>query len=67
LALLVQEPGIGTKVETPRSDVVTTATLDDPERCAPTKEIWLSQKLSWATWNPNVEHRPQESQGMEPP
>jgi hypothetical protein len=35
---------------------ITTATLDDPERFAPTKEIWLQQKLSWAASDARVEH-----------
>lgn len=31
---------------------VTTASLDDPEAFAPTKEIWVSERLSWIAENP---------------
>ena len=31
---------------------VTTASLDDPESCAPTKEIWVEERLSWMAANP---------------
>lgn len=40
---------------------LTTATLDDPERWPPSREIWHAQKLSWAASNPAVPHFPQES------
>lgn len=35
---------------------ITTATLDRPELFKPTKEIWLSEKVSWATVNPALQH-----------
>jgi hypothetical protein len=35
---------------------ITTASLDEPDRFQPTKEIWLSEKLPWAAVNANLEH-----------
>lgn len=35
---------------------LTTATLDDPARFPPTREIWLSHKLVWAASDPRLEH-----------
>jgi hypothetical protein len=35
---------------------LTTATLDRPELFEPTKEIWLSEKVSWVVVNPALEH-----------
>jgi hypothetical protein len=35
---------------------LTTASLDDPGRFQPTKEIWLSEKLPWVAVNANLEH-----------
>ena len=40
---------------------LTTATLDDPQRFPPTREIWHSQKVSWAASNPTVPHFTRES------
>ena len=37
---------------------ITTATLDHPELFAPTKEIWLSQKVPWAASHADIEHYP---------
>lgn len=34
---------------------VTTASLDDAEKFAPTREVWLEHKLSWQTANPALE------------
>ena len=33
---------------------VTTASLDDPESCPPTKEIWVEERLSWEAINPDL-------------
>jgi hypothetical protein len=44
---------------------LTTATLDDPQRFAPTREIWHSQKISWAASDPTIPHFSEES-GSEP-
>jgi hypothetical protein len=33
---------------------VTTASLDDPEAFPPTKEIWVSERLSWITAHPEL-------------
>jgi len=37
---------------------VTTVTLDDPERFAPTYELWLQDKLAWETLNEHLDHYP---------
>ena len=37
---------------TPESVDVTIASLDDPEAVPPTKEIWLSHRLSWEPVDP---------------
>ncbi len=34
---------------------ITTASLDDPQRFAPTREVWLEHKLSWQAANPALE------------
>jgi hypothetical protein len=33
---------------------VTTASLDDPEAFPPSKEIWVSERLSWIAANPKL-------------
>jgi hypothetical protein len=40
---------------------VTTATLDFPDRFAPTREIWLEHKLAWEQLNENLAHYPRSS------
>ena len=40
---------------------LTTATLDQPERFPPTREIWHSQRVPWAASNPTIPHFSQES------
>jgi len=42
---------------------VHTATLDDPDRFAPTREIWLEDKLAWMVSNDQMEHYPRSSRG----
>lgn len=42
---------------------VTTATLDDPERFPPQKEIWTGERLSWIRSNPEVPHFPRTGTG----
>ena len=39
---------------------LTTATLDDPSRFPPIREIWHSQKLSWAASDSAIPHFSQE-------
>ena len=39
---------------------LTTATLDDPQRFPPTREIWHSQRVPWAASNPTISHFTQE-------
>ena len=41
---------------TPDAIELTTASLDDPGRFKPTKEIWLAEKLPWVAVNANLEH-----------
>ena len=50
--------------ETPATIDVTTASLDFPERFAPTKEIWLEHKVAWEPVNDALPHFPRSS--MEP-
>jgi hypothetical protein len=40
---------------------LTTATLDDPARFPPTREIWHSEKVGWAASDPAIAHFPKES------
>jgi len=40
---------------------VTTATLDSPDRFAPTREIWLEHKLAWEKLNEKLDHYPRSS------
>jgi hypothetical protein len=40
---------------------LTTATLDDPEVFPPTREIWLSHRLSWEVTDPQRKQDPEES------
>ncbi len=39
---------------------ITTATLDDPQRLAPDREIWHSQRVAWAASDPTLPHFAQE-------
>jgi hypothetical protein len=41
---------------------LTTASLDEPGRLRPTKEIWLSEKLPWVAVNANLEHHSEDTQ-----
>jgi len=45
---------------------VTTATLDDANAFAPTKEIWVADKIAWATLDPPIDHYAQSSVGAQP-
>jgi hypothetical protein len=45
---------------------VTTASLDQPDDFAPTKEIWVEHKLSWETANPVLPHYARSSVGATP-
>jgi len=40
---------------------VTTASLDRPEDFAPTKEIWIAEKIAWEQLNDAIPHFPQSS------
>jgi hypothetical protein len=65
LAIYVSSPGVergfcaccGTSLSYTRANRpglfdVTTASLDDPDSCPPTKEIWMEERLSWEAANP---------------
>ena len=45
---------------------VTTASLDDPNAFAPTKEIWVGDKLAWEALNPSIAHYAASSVGATP-
>ncbi|MDB6162594.1 MAG: hypothetical protein JWL98_26 [Xanthomonadaceae bacterium] len=45
---------------------VTTATLDNPDAFAPTREIWVEHKLAWEALNPSLEHYARSSVGAAP-
>jgi hypothetical protein len=40
----------------PNSIELTTASLDQPELVVPTREIWLSEKITWMPTDSNREH-----------
>ncbi|MBS0448319.1 MAG: GFA family protein [Proteobacteria bacterium] len=40
----------------PESIDVTTVSLDEPERYAPTREVWLEYKLAWEPTDPHLRH-----------
>ena len=42
---------------------VTTATLDTADDYAPTKEIWVAEKLSWERLNDDMKHFAASSAG----
>ena len=42
---------------------VTTVSLAHPDDFAPTKEIWIEEKLAWESLNPALEHYPRSSSG----
>jgi hypothetical protein len=48
--------------DNPNAIELTTATLDDPQRFPPTREIWHSHRISWAASDPGLPHFSQESQ-----
>jgi hypothetical protein len=45
----------------PNAIELTTATLDNPNQLPPSREIWHSQRVSWAASDPTVPHFSQES------
>jgi hypothetical protein len=47
--------------DSPELIELTTATLDDPEAFPPTREIWLSHRLSWEATDPEREQDGEES------
>ena len=57
-----------TYVDADRPDVadVTTATLDNPDAFAPTKEIWLDEKIGWEAVDHARARYPRSSRTSEP-
>lgn len=47
--------------ESPQTVDITTATLDDPERCAPTREVWLEHRLAWVAIKRHLAQYPRDS------
>ena len=47
--------------ERPLTIDVTSATLDDADAFAPTREIWVDEKLAWQTLDPALPHYPRSS------
>ncbi|MGH8172516.1 MAG: GFA family protein [Rhodanobacteraceae bacterium] len=45
---------------------VTTATLDEPDRFAPTFEIWVGEKIAWETLDDKLPHYPRSSKDSAP-
>ena len=45
---------------------VTTASFDDPDAFAPTKEIWVEHKVRWEALNPSFAHYARSSVGASP-
>ena len=50
-------------VDAPDDIEVTTLSLDEPGRVPPTREIWLSERVSWVPVNPLLEHYSRDSTG----
>jgi len=50
----------------PDSVDITTATLDSPERFAPSFEIWMDHKIAWAPSNAGLRRYPRSSKTSEP-
>jgi hypothetical protein len=49
------------RVSEPETLDITTATLDQPERFPPDREIWLEHRIAWATLNESISHYPRSS------
>jgi hypothetical protein len=47
--------------ERPQHMDMTTVSLDNPDAFAPTKEIWLREKIAWEEANPRIPHFPESS------
>ena len=46
----------------PTAIELTTATLDDPQGFPPTREIWHSERVSWAASDSTIPHHSRENQ-----
>lgn len=49
--------------DAPTAIEVTTLSLDEPGQVQPTREIWLSERVTWVPVNPMLEHYLRESTG----
>jgi hypothetical protein len=47
--------------DSPETIDVTTASLDEPQRFAPSREIWLDHRLAWEPVNEALPHFPGSS------
>jgi hypothetical protein len=47
----------------PGSIDLTTALLDDAAAFAPTREVWVRERLAWQTLNDSLDHYPADSAG----
>jgi hypothetical protein len=45
---------------------VTAASLDEPDRFAPQREIWVGEKIAWETLHPALPHYPRSSKTSQP-
>jgi hypothetical protein len=54
------------RTDEPDTIDVTTATLDTPEAFAPSREIWLEDRLPWESLNPTLPHYARTSRGATP-
>src|SRR4030095_1398090 len=48
--------------ESPDTIDIAVATLDQPDRYAPTREIWIEHKIAWENLDPALRHYPRSSQ-----
>jgi len=52
------------RLDEPATIDVTTCTLDAPDAFAPTKEIWLEDRVAWAQVSPDLPHFPRTSRAV---
>ena len=62
-ALLSGTPIAYQHTDDPHAIELTTATLDDPQRFPPTREIWHRHRLAWAASDPRLPHFSGDSGG----
>jgi hypothetical protein len=54
------------KVDSPQTIDVTTVSLDRPDACAPTKEIWVEERIAWEPLSDSLPHYLRSSAGNQP-